>query len=93
MGWGYVAATKVISSRTVTRGMALPSWSMAPTLPARTAVSGVPPNSRTVPASGGSRPSSMLRVVDFPAPLRPSSATVSPAAISSSSPSTARTAP
>lgn len=93
MGRGYVAATNVISSRTVTRGMALPSCSMAPTRPARTALSGVPPNSRTDPVPGGSSPSSMLRVVDFPAPLRPSSATVPPAAISRSSPSTARTAP
>ena len=93
IGFGYMLAMKNTSSRTVTRGIGLPSWSIAPTSPARTARSGVRPKSRTSPASGSFRPSSRLMVVDLPAPLRPSSATVSPRPMASSAPSTARTAP
>ena len=47
----------------------------------------------TVPSSGGSSPSSMSIVVDFPAPFGPSRATVSPGAIEMSTPRTACTGP
>src|SRR3954466_687626 len=39
------------------------------------------PSSRTSPANAGSSPMIVLSIVDLPAPLRPSSATTSPAAI------------
>src|SRR5205823_13378157 len=52
-----------------------------PIRPRLTASRGAVPNTDTVPASGGSRPSSMSMVVDLPAPLGPSSVTVSPDAI------------
>ncbi len=93
IGAGYVPATNPTSSPTVTRGTGRPSWSIAPTRPARTASSGVPPKRRTTPSSGSFRPSRSEIVLDLPAPLRPSRATVSPRAISRSTPSTARTAP
>jgi hypothetical protein len=64
---------------------------MAPTIPRATASFGGPPSSETVPLSGELSPSSMSIVVDFTAPLGPSSATVSPIAIDTSIPRTAGT--
>jgi len=61
--------------------------------PAATACAGDIPNSVTLPESGGVRPSTMSMVVVLPAPLGPSSATVSPGAIARSSERTARTWP
>src|SRR5690242_2488603 len=82
-----------MTSRTVALGTKPASCSIAPTLPARTARAGVVPNSSTVPESGADRPSSMPMVVDFPAPLGPSRATVCPGRMVRLSPSTACTAP
>ena len=78
IGSGYSDAIIPTSSRTVRSRSSEPVWSIAPTMPAAIASSGVRPNSDTVPASGRSSPSSMSIVVDLPAPLGPSSATVSP---------------
>ena len=61
--------------------------------PSAIASAGVMPNSETVPASGGNSPSTMSIVVDLPAPLGPSSATVSPGAIEMPTPRTACTGP
>ncbi len=47
------------------------------------------PNARYVPASGKSRPSRILRRVDFPLPLAPRSATFSPRRTESDTPSRA----
>src|SRR5579871_6423093 len=69
--------------------MSAPAWSIAPTDPAATACSGVPPKTVTVPASGRAKPRSMSIVVDFPAPFGPSSASVWPCAMSRSIPRTA----
>ena len=68
-------------SRTDRSRISEPTCSMAPIRPRLTASRGAVPNTDTVPASGGSRPSSMSMVVDLPAPLGPSSVTVSPDAI------------
>ena len=51
------------------------------------------PASQTSPAVGRSRPPSRCSSVDFPQPLGPMTATVSPGATSRSTPSTARTRP
>src|SRR5271170_3742132 len=66
---------------------------MPPTAPCATASAGERPNTDTLPASGASSPSSMSIVVDLPAPLGPSSATVSPAAMRTSTPLTALIGP
>ena len=79
------------SSRGVTSRISAPAWSIAPTIPRATASCGGPPISETLPLSGVMSPSSMSIVVDLPAPLGPSSATVSPGAIDTSMPRTART--
>ena len=92
-GAGYSDAIIAISSRTLRSRMSSPVWSIAPTAPAAIASCGLRPNSDTVPPSGGSRPSIMSIVVDFPAPLGPSSATVSPCSISTSTSRTAWTGP
>ncbi len=92
-GFGYSEPIMSMSSRTVRSRSTAPLCSIAPIAPAWIAFSGVIPNRVTVPASGRSRPSSMSIVVDLPAPLGPSSATVSPGAMSMSMPSTARTGP
>ena len=55
-----------------------PCWSIAPTLPARTASRGRRPSTSTAPAAGGSSPRTALTTVDLPAPLGPSRATVWP---------------
>ena len=68
-----------------------PVCSIAPTSPSATASLAVFPNNDTDPASGVVKPSSMSIVVDFPAPFGPRSATVSPGAIETSTPWTART--
>ena len=47
------------------------------------------PSNRTVPAATGTTPSTALPTVVFPDPLSPTSASVSPAAMSRSTPSTA----
>jgi hypothetical protein len=73
--------------------MSWPVWSIAPMRPPATASAGGIPNSDTPPSSGSSRPSSMSIVVDFPAPLGPSSATVDPASMATSTPRTAWTGP
>ena len=80
-GFGYSAAIMPTSSRTDRSRISEPTCSMAPIRPRLTASRGAVPNTDTVPASGGSRPSSMSMVVDLPAPLGPSSVTVSPDAI------------
>ena len=90
-GCGWSAAIIAINSRTVTSRISAPAWSIAPTIPAATASFGGPPSSETVPVSGAVSPSSMSIVVDFPAPLGPSSATVSPRSIDTSMPRTAWT--
>ena len=88
-GLGYRLATIVMSSRTDRYWITPPVCSMPPTAPALIASVGVMPNTDTVPASGGSRPSSMSMVVVLPAPFGPSSATVSPGVIEMSIPRTA----
>ena len=79
------------SSRTLRSRSRSPVCSMAPTSPASTAARGERPNNVTSPPSGWVRPSIMSIVVDLPAPLGPSSATVSPGAIEMSMPRTACT--
>ena len=81
------------SSRTERSRISEPVWSIAPIAPCAMAPVGLRPKTLTVPPSGGSRPSSMSIVVDLPAPFGPSSATVSPARISTSMPRTACTGP
>jgi hypothetical protein len=93
IGAGYNDAIIVISTRTRTLRMRPPVCSIAPTAPASTAFRGGRPKTLTLPASGASRPSSMSIVVDLPAPLGPSSATVSPARIDTSMPRTASIGP
>ena len=66
---------------------------MAPMRPPRTAVAGSAPRVVAVPASGRRRPGMTPMAVDLPAPLGPSRATVSPAAMSRLTPSSARTGP
>ncbi len=83
----------MISSRTVRSRISSPVCSIAPTAPASTASAGERPKTLTRPSSGASRPSSMSIVVDLPAPFGPSSATVSPGAIRTSTPVTARIGP
>ena len=63
--------------------------------PGRPAIAsaGERPSTDTLPASGSASPSSMSIVVDLPAPLGPSSATISPARIEMSTPRTASTVP
>src|SRR5690242_8745243 len=51
------------------------------------------PSSRTLPASGGNWPFSMLKQVLLPAPLGPISASISPGARVKETPCTARTPP
>ncbi len=58
-----------------------------------TAAAGERAKTVTAPASGRVRPSTMSIVVVLPAPFAPSSATVSPGAITRSTPHTARTEP
>src|SRR5664279_2678299 len=77
----------VMSSRTDTYWITPPTCSIAPTAPALIASAGDMPNRVTLPASGASSPRSMSIVVDLPAPLGPSSATVSPGAMEMSTPS------
>ncbi len=90
---GYSEAIIATSSRTDRSLISAPVCSMPPTAPWATACAGGRPNTDTLPSSGSSRPSSMSIVVDLPAPLGPSSATVSPAAICTSMPRTARIGP
>ena len=90
-GSGYSDPIIASSSRGVTSRISAPDWSIAPTKPSATACCGDLPSSETVPLSGRSSPSSMSIVVDLPAPLGPSRATVSPAAIDSWIPRTACT--
>ena len=92
-GSGYSEAIIAISSRTERSRISAPVCSMAPTAPASIASRGVRPNKETLPPSGRSSPSSMSIVVDLPAPFGPSSATVSPRAMSTSIPFTASTTP
>ena len=93
-GAGYSDAIIATSSRTERSRMSEPPvCSIAPMRPPSTAARGERPSTDTVPASGSSSPSSMSIVVDFPAPLGPSSATVSPASMSTSMPRTACTSP
>ena len=66
---------------------------MPPTTPALTASAGDMPNSETLPSSGRASPSIMSIVVDLPAPLGPSSATVSPPSMAMSIERTAWTLP
>src|SRR3954452_3247786 len=73
--------------------MSDPVWSIAPTAPASIASAGLRPKTDTLPLSGTLRPSSMSSVVDLPAPLGPSSATVCPAGIDTSTARTAWTRP
>ena len=92
-GVGYRLATISRSSRTERFCTTPPVCSIAPTAPLAIACSAVIPKRVTVPESGGSRPSIMSIVVDLPAPLGPSNATVSPGVISMSTPRTAWTGP
>src|SRR4051812_47867715 len=73
--------------------MTAPVCSIAPTAPAATASCGGRPKTEVVPASGSRSPSSMSIVVDLPAPLGPSRATVCPRSIVTSIPRTAWTGP
>ena len=73
--------------------MSEPVWSIAPIRPEATASRGAMPNTCAEPSSGASSPSVMSIVVDLPAPFGPSRATVSPAAIETSTPRTACTVP
>jgi hypothetical protein len=73
----------------LTSRISAPAWSIAPTNPWATACFGGPSSSETVPLSGATRLSSMSIVVDLPAPLGPSNATVSPRVIDTSMPRTA----
>jgi hypothetical protein len=66
---------------------------MAPTCPASIAAAGGPSSTEIVPRSGSASPRIMSIVVDLPAPLGPSSATVSPASIATSMPRTASISP
>ncbi len=91
IGEGYSEAIIVISSRTLRSRSSEPVCNIAPTAPSATASEGERPNSVTLPSSGASRPRSMSIVVDLPAPLGPSRATVSPAAMPTSMPRTAST--
>src|SRR3954452_18554988 len=70
-----------------------PVGSIAPTAPASIAPAGLRPKTDTLPLSGTLRPSSMSSVVDLPAPLGPSNATVCPAGIDTSTSRTACTRP
>ena len=92
-GAGYSEAIIVTSSRTDRSLISAPVCSIAPTIPRATAWLGDLPNTDTLPPSGVSRPNSMSIVVDLPAPLGPKSATVSPAAMRTSTPRTARIGP
>ena len=92
-GVGYSEPIMSISSRTLRSPRTAPVCSIAPIAPLAIASAGVIPNTCTSPASGLDRPSNMSIVVDLPAPLGPSSATVSPGEISMSIPRTACTGP
>ena len=51
------------------------------------------PSKRTVPAVGRKMPLTLLLRVDLPAPLEPSSATISPASTASETPRSTSTGP
>ena len=77
-GAGYRERIIASSSTIWTPGIMPPSWSIAPTLAWATADPGFEPKTSMLPASGTDSPRSMEMVVVLPAPLGPSSATVSP---------------
>jgi hypothetical protein len=86
-------AVSRIVSRTVRSLSRPPVCITADTRPREIAAAGAIPRTSTVPLSGRPRPRIMSMVVVLPAPLGPSSATISPSSRWKSIPSTAWTAP
>ena len=81
------------SSRTFRSFTSVPTCSIPPTRPLRTASAGGRPNTEISPLSGRSKPSNISIVVVFPAPFGPRRAMVWPRAMEMSTPCTAFTAP
>ena len=84
-------------SRTVMEAKVAVIWKVRPTPSRHTARGGRPlmslPSMRTVPASGGIWPLSMLKQVLLPAPLGPMRASIWPASTVKDTPRTAWTPP
>ena len=87
------AAIALIVSSTLRSRSRPPVWSTVPILPCMMALRGASPNTSIVPDVGEVSPSSMSRVVVFPAPLGPRKATISPGLMVTSIPATASTRP